>query len=96
MLKKMLAQFLRIMRLLTKMLAQYCETHGHPPRKIVVAPIASVALALKGSLSPIWAGIPVEFRLFNQDEIVPPGSGSQLGIFLKKGAKLALVACDLR
>jgi hypothetical protein len=52
-----------------------------PPEKIVVAPVALVALGLKPSLGPICNGIKVEVRLFAEEEMVPgaakPRSASQ-------------------
>lgn len=67
------------------------------PRKIVIAPVAAVALSLKSSLGPVWSGVPVEMRLFEKAEVVQKGQGTQLGIFLKEaGGQLSLMACDLR
>jgi len=85
------------MRLLSWFVDQFIREHQSPPTKIVVAPVAAVALSLKSSLGPMWAGVPVEMRLFEQEEVVAKGTGTKLGVFLREaGEQLSLVCCDLR
>ena len=69
-------------KILTQMLAQYTARHDRMPGAICVHPVALVALALKESIAPVWAGIPVRVR-----EIQPggPHTGS-LGISIIDGA----------
>lgn len=87
-------------KVLTQMVEKFQQRHGRPPLKIVVAPVALVALGLKQSLAPFWNGIPVECRLFDQNEVaskhVKPKVRS-LGVFVKeKRGRMRLVSCDLK
>jgi hypothetical protein len=69
------------MKLLTKMLEQFKTKHdGTLPTKIVVEPLALLALGLKRSIAPMWAGIPVVCREFKAGEIKKPGTGSELAV----------------
>jgi hypothetical protein len=82
------------------MVDKFHEKHGHPPLKIVVAPVALVALGLKKSVEPFWNGIPVECRLFDEKEVASKHTRSKvryLGIFVKEDrGRMRLVACDLK
>jgi hypothetical protein len=82
------------------MVEKFREKHQRLPAKIVVAPVALVALGLKSSVAPVWNGLPVECRLFKEGEVVTraakSGSAVNLGIFVKeKRGRFNLVACDL-
>jgi hypothetical protein len=86
-------------KILTQMVQRFSKKHGRPPARIVVAPVALVALGLKKSVSPLWEGIPVECRLFSQEEVTAKHDDEvvTLGIFVKeKRGRLHLVACDLK
>jgi hypothetical protein len=84
-------------KLLTQFVNQFKARNGKSPTRIVIAPVAAVALALKRSLGPVWNGIPVEMRKVGDDETVNLGKGTGLGIFvLNRGDKLSIRACELR
>ncbi len=81
------------------MVEKFREKHGRPPAKIVVAPVALVALGLKKSVSPFWNGIPVECRLFSEKEVASRHvkQVQSLGVFVKESrGRMRLVACDLK
>ena len=81
------------------MVEKFREKHGRPPVKIVVAPVALFALGLKKSVSPFWNGIPVECRLFKNNEVAHRcvKEARNLGIFVKeRRGQMRLVACDLK
>lgn len=46
--------------LLSKMVDQFRARHARFPSKIIVDPLALVALGIKKSIAPMWNGIPVE------------------------------------
>jgi len=88
-------------KVLTQMVEKFREKHGKLPARIVVAPVALVALGLKKSVAPVWEGIPVECRLFRKKEVVAAAGGVpvvSLGVFVKKEkrGRMLLAACDLR
>lgn len=82
------------------MVEKFQEKHDRLPLKIVVAPVALVALGLKKSVLPVWDGIPVECRLFEEKEVASKHTKSKvqfLGVFVKeRRGKMQLVACDLK
>ncbi len=81
-------------KILTEMVHDFEAKNQRMPVKIIVAPVALLALGMKRSVSPVWHGIPVECRLFTEAEVVL--SGNCLGVFLRRdGAEFALAACDL-
>lgn len=85
---------------MTLMVTKFQQRHGRSPSKIVVAPLALVALGVKKSVAAEWHGMPVECRLFQQEEVASPREKDKvvaLGIFVKtKRGKLILRACDLK
>lgn len=82
-------------KLLTKIIQQYATAHGNqPPKKVVVEPLALVALGLKQSVAPTWAGVPVECRDFGVDEVVERADGNSIGVYLDT-ATSHVVACSL-
>lgn len=86
-------------KVLTQMVEKFREKHGKLPAKIVVAPVALVALGLKKSVSPFWNGIPVECRLFDDKEVASRNvkQVQNLGVFVKENrGRMQLVACDLK
>jgi hypothetical protein len=88
------------MRILTEIVDQYRTLHNALPIKIVVTPLAAVSLGLKDSLGPLWCGVPVEMRPFDEAEVVEPGTGRQLAVFLKKQeydqeVSYVLAGCEL-
>lgn len=86
-------------KVLTQMIHKFSEKHGHPPVRIVVAPVALVALGLKKSVAPLWDGIPVECRHFGEEEVVSRSHSPDLslGIFVRENrGRMQLVACDLK
>ena len=74
------------------MVDQFQQTHAQAPKEIVVAPVALIALGIKGSLAPFWDNIPVRCQLFDEAEVVQPGEGTRMGVFVYKGD---LRSCDL-
>jgi hypothetical protein len=87
-------------KVLTQMVAKFRERHDRLPARIVVAPVALIALGLKQSLTPVWDGIPVECRLFKEEEVASrheKGDATILGVFAKEQrGRMVLAACDLK
>lgn len=82
-------------KLLTKMIEQFAQAHqGKKPVKIVVEPLALVALGLKQSVAPSWGGVPVECRDFSENEVVKAPNGNSLGVSLDT-RESQIVACSL-
>jgi len=83
---------------LSKMLEQFQARHSRAPKKVVVAPLAALALAIKGSVTPEWMGIPVECRDIDEEEATVDKSLAQsLGVFVLPEDRTArLVCCDLK
>jgi hypothetical protein len=75
------------------MVEQYQERHKKLPEKIMVHPLALVALGLRRSVAPTWNGIPVECS-----DISPENGrkgGSRLGICIEANKKeAALITFD--
>lgn len=86
-------------KVLSQMVDKFRQKHGHPPEKIVVAPVALVSLGLKKSVAPVWHGVPVVCRLFDEAEVASKHEKAKvrnLGIFVKENrGRLQLAACDL-
>lgn len=81
--------------LLSKLIKQFKEAHGGAlPDRIVVEPVALVALGLKRSAAPVWEGIKVECREIEKKEAAKPGQGTRLGVLLDT-KESQIVACDL-
>lgn len=87
-------------KVLTLMVRRFQEKHSRDPLKIVVAPVALVALGIKKSVAPQWNGIPVECRLFTESEVASKherAKAKYLGLFVKENrGRMRLVACDLK
>jgi hypothetical protein len=82
-------------KLLSKMVAQFKTAHqGALPERIVVEPVALVALGIKKSVAQMWEGVRVECREIEQKEAVKPGKGVRLGVVLDTKTS-QIVACDL-
>jgi hypothetical protein len=82
-------------KLLTKLIQQYAKAHqGSLPIKIVVEPLALVALGLKQSVAPSWGGVPVECRDFSENEVVEPAKGNSIGVSFDTREN-QVVACSL-
>ena len=85
--------------ILTQMIDEFTLKHGRLPEKIVVAPVALLALGLKKSVSMSWSGVPVECRLFAECEVASKHNRHQaasLGVFAKENhGRLKLAFCDL-
>jgi hypothetical protein len=81
------------------MVDHFRRRHGFAPHKIVVAPVALLALGLKQSAAPVWDGVPLECRLFAEAEVASNFKRPQakyLGIFARESrGQLRLAACDL-
>lgn len=82
------------------MLENFQAKHGRKPEKIVVAPLALVSLSIKKTVAVSWDGIPVECRLFREDEVASKAEKAKvacLGVFMKENrGRMVLVACDLK
>lgn len=83
---------------LTRMLGQFRERHAREPKRVVVAPLACLALAIKGSVAPSWMGIPVECREIREEEATVDRTQAQsLGVFVLPEDRTArIVCCDLK
>jgi hypothetical protein len=86
---------LKSVSVLSKMLKQFQEAHGGAlPERIVVEPVALVALGVKKSAAPVVSGVRLECREIEQKEVVKPGKGVRLGVVLDTKAD-QIVSCDL-
>lgn len=85
---------------LSLMVETFRQKHGRLPEKIVVAPVALVALGIKRSVAPVWDGVPVECRLFQEGEVASKHERAKvksLGLFVKENrGRMRLVSCDLK
>lgn len=84
-------------KILSKFLEQFKQKHGgKAPLEIVVAPAALASLALKKSARPKFEDVPVLCRLFSLKEVLRPGAGTRMGVFIHNDAgDLTLRSCDL-
>lgn len=83
-------------RILSQLLEQFKQKHGKAPQEIVVAPAALASLALKKSAKSKIDGVSLTCRLFSPGEVLPPGKGTRLGVFVHNDAgDLTLRSCDL-
>ena len=84
-------------RILPQLLNQFKRNHdGNLPQEIVTAPAALAALAIKQSAHPKIDGVPVVCRLFDPKEVLKPGEGTRMGIFVHNDSgDLSLRSCDL-
>ncbi len=83
---------------LSLMVDQFHQRHKRKPEKVVLAPLALLALAVKGSLAPVWNGIPVESREIAESEATKDKSlARSLAVFvLPEDRTGRLVSCDLK
>jgi hypothetical protein len=83
---------------LSQMVDQFRQRHQRPPDKVVLAPLACLALAVKQSLAPTWNGIPVECREIAEHEATKDRSlVKSLAVFvLPEDRTGRLVSCDLK
>lgn len=83
---------------LSLMVDQFRERHSRPPEKVVLVPLACLALAVKSSLAPNWNGIPVECREISEQEATDDRSQARsLAVFvLPEDRTGRLVSCDLK
>jgi hypothetical protein len=87
-------------KILAKMVDQFYERHGRAPLKIVVSPLALVALGLRNGVKTFCHGVQVECRAFKDEEVLIKTNhvkARYLGIFLKeKKGRMTMAACDLK
>jgi hypothetical protein len=77
------------------MIEQFASANqGRQPEKIIVEPLALVALGLKQSVAPVWHGVPVECRDIERSEVVKPGTGNALGVAYDT-QQSHVVACEI-
>lgn len=77
------------------MVGQFRDKHdGAAPTKIIVEPLALVALGIKRSVAPVWNGVSVECREVEPEEVVVPGKGTKLAVVYDPQAN-QLVAAEL-
>jgi hypothetical protein len=78
------------------MVQEFKTKHGKLPTKITVTPIALALLSLRHSASVRCEGVPVESRLFDEQEVVT--NGPNLGMFVYESGlsgHYELRGCDL-
>ena len=79
------------------MVSQFQAKHKRLPSRIVVDPLALVALGLRRSVAPIWNGIPVECRDISPE--APKSTPTALGVCVqtdpRNKAEAYLQAFDL-
>ncbi len=80
------------------MLVQFQHRHQRQPQKVVVVPLACLALALKDSLAPEWMGVPLVCREIKEEEATcDPHLARSLAVFVRpEGRTGQLVCCDLK
>jgi len=85
-------------KVLSQLLNQFEAKHKRRPARIVVTPLAALALAVKRSLRPIWQDIPVECREIDETEATNVDAEVRsLAVFVLPEDRTArLVACDLK
>lgn len=82
-------------KLLTKMLQQFQQSHnGALPKRIVVEPLALVALGIKREAMAKLSGVPVTCQEIEQKDVRKPGQGTSLAVLLDSKTP-HLVASDL-
>lgn len=83
---------------LSLMVSQFQQRHKRQPERVILAPLACLALAVKGSLAPTWMGIPVICRDIAEQEATQDRSlAKSLGVFvLPEDTTGRLVSCDLK
>ena len=84
--------------ILSQMVRQFEARHSRPPQKIVIAPLACLALAIKQNLTPVLQGIAVECRDIQESEATADRSRAKsLAVFIiPEDQSGRLVACDLQ
>jgi len=84
--------------ILSQMVDQFRARHNRKPEKIVIAPLACLALAVKQSLAPTWQGIAVECRDMEESEATADRRlAKSLAVFIIPDQDTGrLVACDLK
>ena len=78
------------------MVQEFKRKHGKLPTKITVTPIALAILAIRANARTRCEGIPVDCRLFDENEVVT--NGPNLGVFVYENnasGQHELRACDL-
>jgi hypothetical protein len=82
-------------KLLTKMLGQFKTAHeGALPRRIVVEPLALIALGIKREAVAVLEGVPVTCLEIEQKDVRKPGLGTSLAVLLDSKTH-HLVASDI-
>jgi hypothetical protein len=89
---------MRTPALLGEMVGQFVARHKRWPDRIVLTPLACLAMAIKGSLTPYWGVIPVECREIAESEATRDEAlAKSLAIFaVPEGRKSRLLSCDLK
>lgn len=83
-------------QILHKLVDQFRQIHsGNLPKEIVVAPAALAALSIKQGVKLSVYGTQVTCRLFDKSEVTKLGTGTKLGVFVKKDKETSLRSCDL-
>ena len=80
-------------KILSQMVEQYQQRHQCLPEKILVHPLALVALGIRRSVAPVWNGVRVECREVSPKE--GKKGGRCLGVYLEaRGRETSLVSFD--
>lgn len=82
--------------ILNQMVQEFKTKHGKLPTSITVTPLALALLAIRHSVSLRCEGVPVDSRLFSEQEVVT--NGPNLGVFVYENSSTGqheLRACDL-
>lgn len=88
----------KALEVLNQMVDQFRARHQRLPEKVVVAPLACLALAVKQNLMPVCQGVRVECRDIQEQEATNDRSlARSLAVFvLPEDRTGRLVACDLK
>jgi len=88
----------RAQTVLSQMVDQFQARHGRLPAKIVVAPLACLALAVKQNLAITCRAISVECREIQESEATAERSQAKsLAVFIIPEDRTGrLVSCDLK
>jgi hypothetical protein len=84
--------------ILSQMVRQFEARHNRQPQRIVIAPLACLALAIKHDLTPTLRGIAIECRDIQESEATADHSlVKSLAVFIiPEDRSGRLVACDLQ
>lgn len=67
-------------KLLSQMVGQFQKRHKRPPERIIIHPLALVALGIRRSVAPLWSGIRVSCEEIQPRKLA--GEAKILGVYI--------------